>query len=168
MKQKKTISIIVAILAICVAVVLSFGNETECCLCDAHTSSVPHLIDLQTGDILSLSADGPSTIPDSEGQTDVATFSFIRFHTVTGTKQTAPNVIELKIPADDTVNTPALCNKCRELLPQRYEGRYVLADLNSGILCPIIAGNNVSISGCQGIMKGDKLSVSVFILSSSN
>ena len=53
MKQwKKSICIVAAVLAICVAAILSLGNETECCLCNAPTSSVPCLADLETGDIL--------------------------------------------------------------------------------------------------------------------
>ena len=138
MKQKKTISTIVAVLAICVAAVLLFWNQKECCHCNSPSYSVPCLIDLETGDILELRLDGPSTTPGPEGQTDVSTFSFIRFHTVTGTKQTSPNVIELNIPRDDTVNTPALCNKCRKLLPQGYDGRYALADLENNALLPIV------------------------------
>lgn len=150
MKQwKKTVGIVVAVLAIYVAVVLSFGNETECCLCNAHTSSVPHLIDLETGAILELRLDGPSTTPGPGGQTDVATFSFIRFDSVTGTKQTAPSMIELKIPVDDTVNTPALCNKCRKLLPQGHVDRYVLADMHIGALYPVAAELDLSICGYQ-------------------
>ncbi len=150
MKQwKKTVCIVIAMIAICVAVVFSFRKETECCLCNAPTSSVRCLIDLETGAILELSLDGPSTTPGPGGQTDVATFSFIRFGSVTGTKQTAPNVIELKIPADDTVNTPALCNKCRKLVPGGYVNRYLLADLNNGVLYPVTAKLDLSICGYQ-------------------
>ena len=144
-KQKIAIYIATAVLVICVAAVLLLGSCKECCLCNAHTSSVPHLIDLQTGDMLSLTVDGPTSGP--KGLTDVSTFSFIRFHTVTGTKQTSPHVIELKIPADDTVNTPALCNKCRKLLPQGYDGRYVIADMDSNSLLSIIAEGEFSFSG---------------------
>ena len=146
-KRKIAIYIATAVLVICVAAILLLGSRKECCLCNAHTSSVPHLIDLQTGDMLSLTVDGPTSGP--EGLTDVSTFSFIRFHTVTGTKQTAPNVIELKIPADDTVNTPALCNKCRKLLPQGYDGRYVIADLENGQLFPVPDATESNILGYQ-------------------
>ena len=148
-KRKIAIYIATALLVICVAPVLLLGSRKECCLCNTHTSSAPHLIDLQTGDILSLTADGPSTIPGSEGQTDVSTFSFIRFHTVTGSKQTSPNGIELKIPADDTVNTPELCNKCRKLLPKGHMDRYVLVDMRSGVLYPVAAELDLSICGYQ-------------------
>jgi hypothetical protein len=138
MKQwKKTVGIVVAVLAIYVAAAFLFGNEKECCLCNSPSYSTPCLVDLETGDILQLPLDGPTT-SGPEGQTDVSTFSFIRFHTVTGTKQTSPNVIELKIPTDDTVNTPALCSKCRKLLPQGYDGRYALADLENNALLPIV------------------------------
>lgn len=139
MKQrKKTIYIVAAILAICVAAILSLGNETECCLCNAPTSSAPCLVDLETGDILELRLDGPSTTPGPGGQTDVATFSFIRFDSVTGTKQTAPSMIELKIPIDGAPSRPSLCRQCRQFLPQGYNGRYVLADLENNALLPIV------------------------------
>lgn len=148
MKQrKKTIYIVAAILAICVAAILSLGNETECCLCNAPTSSAPCLVDLETGDILELRLDGPSTTPSSEEQTDVSTFSFIRFHTVTGTKQTAPNVITLKIPTADKSQTPALCRNCRQLLPQGYDGRCALADVGGGVLFPLTVGAELTIHG---------------------
>ena len=137
-QRKRIIFIVVAVLAIYVAVVLSFGNETECCLCNAHTSSVPHLIDLETGASLELRLDGPSTTPGPGGQTDVATFSFIRFDSVTGTKQTAPSMIELKIPIDGAPSRPSLCRQCRQFLPQGYNGRYVLADLENNALLPIV------------------------------
>ena len=149
MKRKKTISIIVGVLAICVAAVLLFGNETDCCLCNAPTSSVPCLIDLETGDILELSIDGPSTTPGPEGQTDGATFSFIRFGPVTGTKQTAPNIIELKIPLGGALQRPSLCRQCRRLLPRGYTSRYVLADVGGEVLFPIMVGAELNLHGLQ-------------------
>ena len=150
MKQwKKSICIVAAVLAICVAAILSLGNETECCLCNAPTSSVPCLIDLETGDILELSLDGPSTTSGPDGVSYVSTFSFIRFHTVTGTKQTAPNMIELKIPSGGALQHPSLCRQCRQLLPQGYTGRYVLADVEGGVLFPITANTEITICDYQ-------------------
>ena len=148
MKQwKKSICIVAAVLAICVAAVLLFGNRKECCLCNTPASSVPCLIDLETGDILELRLDGPSTTSGPEGQNDVSTFSFIRFHSVTGTKQTAPYMIELKIPTADKSQTPALCRNCRQLLPKGYEGRYVLTDLEHRVWIPLTAKTAVTICG---------------------
>lgn len=150
MKQrKKTFYIVAAILAICVAAILSLGNETECCLCNAPTFSAPCLVDLETGDILELRLDGPSTTPGPGGQTDVATFSFIRFDSVTGTKQTAPSMIELKIPIDGAPSRPSLCRQCRQFLPQGYNGRYVLADVEGGVLFPITANTEITICDYQ-------------------
>ena len=138
MKRWQKILSLVLIIVVAVAAFLGFSMvQKECCLCNSPSYSTPCLVDLETGDILQLPLDGPTT-SGPEGQTDVSTFSFIRFHTVTGTKQTSPNVIELKIPADDTVNTPALCSKCRKLLPQGYDGRYALADLENNALLPIV------------------------------
>lgn len=148
MKQrKKTIYIVAAVLTICVAAILSFGNETECCLCNAPTSSAPCLLDLETGSILELRLDGPSTTYGPDGVSYVSTFSFIRFHTVTGTKQTAPNVIALKILTEDKFRAPALCRNCRKLLPKGYEGRYVLTDLEHRVLIPLTAKTAVTICG---------------------
>jgi hypothetical protein len=138
MKQwKKTVGIVVAVLAIYVAAAFLFGNEKECCLCNSPSYSAPCLVDLETGDILQLPLDGPTT-SGPEGQTDVSTFSFIRFHTVIGIKQTAPNMIELKIPSGGALQRPSLCRQCRQLLPQGYNGRYVLADLENNVLLPIV------------------------------
>lgn len=150
MKKRKTIIYIaVAVLALCVAAVLLFGNETECCLCNCPSYSAPCLIDLETGDILELSLDGPSATYDGNGQADVETFSFIRFGNVTGTKHTAPNVIELKIPTDGAPQCPALCRQCRRLLPRGYTSRYVLADVGGEVLFPIMVGAELNLHGLQ-------------------
>lgn len=141
MKQwKKIVCIAAAMLVICAVIVFLSGNRKECCLCNSPNYSVPCLVDLETGDILELSLDGPSATYDGNGQADVETFSFIRFGNVTGTKQNAPNVITLKIPMEDKSQAPALCRNCRQQLPQTYNGRYVLADLINQTLYPVIAG----------------------------
>ena len=146
-QQKKTIYLTAAILAICVATVLLFGNRKECCLCNAPTSSAPCLLDLETGSILELRLDGPSTTYGPEGQTDVATFSFIHFGSVTGTKQTVPSMIELKIPSGGALQRPSLCRQCRQLLPQGYTGRYVIADMGDVVLFPLTVGGELTIHG---------------------
>lgn len=149
MKQrKKTIYIVAAVLTICVAAILFFWNRKECCLCNALTSSAPCLVDLETGDILELRLDGPTT-SGPDGVSYVSTFSFIRFHTVTGTKQTAPNMIELKIPSGGALQHPSLCRQCRQLLPQGYNGRYVIADMGDGVLFPLTVGAELTIHGLQ-------------------
>ena len=141
MKQwKKTLCIAAAMLVICAAIVFLSGNRKECCLCNSPNYLAPCLVDLETGDILELNLDGPSATYDGNGQADVETFSFIRFGNVTGTKQTAPNVITLKIPTEDKSRAPALCRNCRKLLPREYDGQYVLADLISKTLSPVVAG----------------------------
>lgn len=150
MKQwKKTVCIAAAVLVICAAIVFLFGNRKECCLCNSPNYSVPCLVDLETGDILELNLDGPSATYDGNGQADVETFSFIRFGNVTGTKQTAPNVIELKIPTDGAPQCPALCRQCRRLLPRGYTSRYVLADVGGEVLFPIMVGAELNLHGLQ-------------------
>lgn len=164
MKQrKKTIYIVAAILAICVAAILSLGNETECCLCNAPTSSVPCLVDLETGDILELSLDGPSTTYGPEGLRDVETFSFIRFGSITGTKQTSPNVIALKIPMEDKSTAPALCRNCRQLLPQVYDGRYALANLTQKELFTITTEGEILVCGFSVLVEQEYTHLSVLI-----
>ncbi len=164
MKQrKKTIYIVAAILAICVAAILSLGNETECCLCNAPTSSAPCLVDLETGDILELRLDGPSTTYGPEGLPDVETFSFIRFGSITGTKQTSPNVIALKIPMEDKSTAPALCRNCRQLLPQVYDGRYALANLTQKELFTITTEGEILVCGFSVLVEQEYTHLSVLI-----
>lgn len=164
MKQrKKTIYIVAAILAICVAAILSLGNETECCLCNAPTSSAPCLVDLETGDILELRLDGPSTTYGPEGLPDVETFSFIRFGSITGTKQTSPNVIALKIPMEDKSTAPALCRNCRQLLPQVYDGRYALANLTQKELFTITTEGEILVCGFTVLVEQEYTHLSVLI-----
>lgn len=154
MKKRKTIIYIaVAVLALCVAAILLFGNDTECCLCNAPTSSALCLVDLETGDILELCLDGPSATYDGNGQSDVETFSFIRFGNITGTKQTAPDIIELKIPVDGALQCPSLCRQCRQLLPQGYTDRYVLADVSGCVLFPLVVGEELAIYTLQITVK---------------
>ena len=152
MKQwKKIVCIAAAMLVICAAIVFLSGNRKECCLCNNPNYSVPCLVDLETGDILELNLDGPSATYEGKGQADVETFSFIRFGNVIGTKQTAPGIIELKVPTTDKSTSPALCSKCRKLLPRGYDVRYVLADLGNRTLFPFIAGEIV-IPDCTATM----------------
>lgn len=164
MKQwKKTVGIVVAVLAIYVAAILSLGNETECCLCNAPTSSAPCLVDLETGDILELRLDGPSTTYGPEGLPDVETFSFIRFGSITGTKQTSPNVIALKIPMEDKSTAPALCRNCRQLLPQVYDGRYALANLTQKELFTITTEGEILVCGFTVLVEQEYTHLSVLI-----
>ena len=165
MKQwKKTLCIAAAMLVICAAIVFLSGNRKECCLCNSPNYSVPCLVDLETGDILELNLDGPSATYDGNGQADVETFSFIRFGNVTGTKQTAPNVITLKIPTEDKSRAPALCRNCRKLLAQEYDGRYVLADLSEKVLFRIATGIENTICGYLVILTQEKAYVSIYII----
>ena len=150
MKQwKKIVCIAVAMLVICAAIVFLSGNRKECCLCNNPNYSAPCLVDLETGDILELNLDGPSTTPGLEGETDVSTFSFIRFGSVVGTKQTSPNVITLKIPAEDKSRAPALCRNCRKLLPRGYDGRYAIADVDNRELFPMFVEAKIIIGSYQ-------------------
>ena len=151
MKQwKKTVCIAVAVLSICVAAVFLLGNIQECCLCSGPSYSAPCLVDLETGDILELSLDGSSATYGGNGQSDVETFSFIRFGNITGTKQTLPGVIELEIPVEATVSRPMLCRNCKKLFSQGYDGQYVLAywgDFEINIVFPSNVEDNIKIPG---------------------
>lgn len=150
MKQwKKIAGIVVGMIVVCVVSILLFGNQKECCLCNNPRYSALCLIDLETGDVLELSLDDPTTSHSTSLPSYAETFSFIRFGNITGMKQTAPNVIELKVPAEDKTKTTALCRHCRKLLQRGYEGRYVVADMESNALFPIIPETELVICGCQ-------------------
>ena len=146
-----TVAVLVAVIVLAVGV-LVFPPARSCSLCKAASYDSPCFIDLKTGDVLELSLDGPSetgAVGNTSVQSTVETFSFIRFGRITGTKQTAPSVIKLKIPSADKVNAPALCRRCRKMLQQGYDGRYVLADMNGKILIPFIASTEVAIEGYE-------------------
>lgn len=150
MKHWKKIAVIfIGMVTVSAVAVLLFGNQKECCLCNSPSHSTLCLIDLETGDVLELSLDGPTTSHGTGAPSYAETFSLIRFGSITGTKQTSPNVIELKVPTKDIVKTPALCSNCRKLLQQKYRGRYVLADVNNKALFPITAGTEITLQGCQ-------------------
>lgn len=145
------VAVLVAVIVLAVGV-LVFPPARSCGLCQAASYAAPCLIDLKTGDALELSLDGPSesgAIGKTRAQSTVETFSFIRFGSITGTKQTAPSVIELKVPSADKVHAPALCSKCRKMLQQGYDGRYALADMNSKVLFPFIANAETTIEGYE-------------------
>lgn len=145
------VAVIAAIIAI-VAGLLVFSPANSCGLCRAAFYDTPCLIDLKTGDVLELSLDGPSEtgfVGNTAAQSTVETFSFIRFGGITGAKQTAPGVIDLKVPTTDEVYVPALCSKCRGMLQQGYDGRYALADMASKVLIPFIASTETTIEGYE-------------------
>ena len=168
MKQwKKIVCIAAAMLVICAVIVFLSGNRKECCLCNSPNYSVPCLVDLETGDILELNMDGPSATYDGKGQADVETFSFIRFGNVTGTKQTAPNVITLKMSMEDKSRAPGLCRNCRQLLPQGYDRRYVFADSKNKTLFLIAAGE-IAIYGHKITMMKSETSITIIISATHN
>ena len=153
MKTRILLAVVVLAAVIVMAVsMLFFSPASSCSLCKAASYDSPCFIDLKTRDVLELSLDGPSetgAVGNTRVQSTVETFSFIRFGSITGTKQTAPTVIELRIPTADKVNAPALCRRCRKMLQQGYNGRYVLADMNGKILIPFIASAEVAIEGYE-------------------
>ena len=124
---KKAVSIAVVVLIAWTAAILLFGSKKSCALCTSPSFPAPCLIDLVTGDILELNLDGPTTSYSTSSLSYAETISFIRFGSVSGTKQTAPN--------------------CRKLLQQGYEGRYVLADTDNKKLFPISANTKLTICG---------------------
>lgn len=149
---KKAVSIAVVVLIAWTAAILLFGSKKSCALCTSPSFPAPCLIDLVTGDILDLNLDGPTTSYSTSSPSYAETISFIRFGSVSGIKETAPNVIELKIPLEDKVKSPALCSNCRKLLQQGYEGRYVLADTDNKKLFPISANTKFTICGYMIVM----------------
>lgn len=89
-------------------------------------------------------------------QPEVDTFSFVHLGNVTGTKLTGNRTIEIKVPTADQTNDPALCKKCRKMMQEGYNGRYVLADLydpEQKVLFTIEDGNASVFRGCISTSK---------------
>ena len=166
MKQWKWFGYItVAVLAICAVAILLVGKQT-CCLCNSPNYSAPCLVDLETGDILELRLVGPSTSNSTGSAIPAETFSFIRFGSVTGSRQT-PDQIELKIPTEEKIKSPALCNKCRKLLPRGYDGRYAMANLENRGVFLINAGHNITVCGYEIQIMQEETLLSILIVDSS-
>lgn len=156
MKQRKRIAgVAVVVGVVCLAAFFLFSSQEECFLCNCPAYSAPCLVDLETGNILELSMPGVADTPGAES--NVETFSLIRFGSVTGTRQTAPDVIELKIPVENKLEVSALCAECRKLLQKDYVGRYVLADLSAPEnkeLIPLVNDAELSLKHYQLSMRG--------------
>lgn len=152
MKRMKTTILVIVVLAICIATFLTIRNSQECCLC-SNVGRFLCLFDLKTGEFLELNFDGPTDTYVSDPnatESNVDTFSFIRFGNITGIKQTLPGVIELDVPADAIAVRPALCRNCKKLVPPEYEGQYILAYLGNGdstIVFPTNSEETLSIPG---------------------
>ena len=148
----KTTILTITILAICVVVFLGIRNSRECCLCSNKGRSLC-LFDLKTGEFMALNFDGPTdtyvSIPNA-AESNVDTFSLIRFGNVSGNKQTLPGVIELEVPAETVAGRLALCYTCKKLLPQEYESQYALAylgDNDINVIFPPNTENKINIPG---------------------
>ena len=133
--MKRSITIIGIVLTVVLVLTLTTilgSTDGACCLCNAPRYHAPCLVDLETGELIELGLYAPHAAISgelAEEQPEVDTFSFVRLGDLIGTKQTGAHVIEIEIPLEDTVQTPALCEACQKRLPNHYEGRYVLADL---------------------------------------
>ena len=144
------------IIALVAMVGCDVQEEKRCCLCNSTVHTTLCMVDLETGDMLEL--DMPSVSDAYGGESNVETFSIIRFGEVVGTKQTAPDVIELCVPALECVKNMALCGQCRKLLSEDYCSRYILADLrNPGSPKVILVENDVDLTvyGYQIAMEQD-------------
>ena len=155
MKSRQKISYLALILCvICLVTLLIIHSRQECCLCTATAHSLC-LVDLESGKILDLTLDGPTDTYVNgfeAAPSNVDTISLIHFGSVTGSRCTSPACIELKIPDAGTANTPALCQSCKKLLPQRYTGRYILVDfscIDYTHLFPVAGDTELSVSGYQ-------------------
>ena len=142
----------VLIIVVAAAAFLGFSQvQKECCLCSSFRYHAPCLIDLETGEIRELDLYFPheslvAELADPQ-QEKRGIFSFVSIGNVSGTKQTAPERIDLHIPEDSTF-FPALCSDCRKQLPFGYTSRYVFADLygmEEKILIPIEADTAFSL-----------------------
>ena len=147
---QKILSVVLA-LVVMVGVVMAFAqSQKECCLCSSFRYHAPCLIDLEKGEIRELDLYFPHETLVAEladPQPERGIFSFISIGNVSGTKQTAPERVDLHIPNDKTYS-PALCRDCRKQLPFGYTNRYVFADLygmDEKILIPIEADMTFSL-----------------------
>ena len=147
---QKILSVVLAIVVI-VGVVMAFAqSQKECCLCSSFRYHAVCLIDLEKGEVRELDLYFPheSLVAElADPQPERGIFSFVSIGNVSGTKQTAPERIDLHIPEDSTF-FPALCSDCRKQLPFGYTSRYVFADLygmEEKILIPIEADTAFSL-----------------------
>ena len=145
--------ILSAVLVLIVIVWAAMGFplvEKECCICSSFRYHALCLIDLGTGEVRELDLYFPHETLVAEladPQPERGTFSFVSIGNVSGTKQTAPERVDLHIPEDRTF-FPALCRDCRKQLPSGYTSRYVFADLygmDEKILIPIEADTAFSL-----------------------
>lgn len=141
----------VLIIVVAAAAVLGVSlAQKECCLCSSFRYHAPCLIDLETGKLIELDLYFPheSLVAElADPQPEMGTFSFVSIGNVSGTKQTAPERIDLHIP-DESTFFPALCRDCKKQLPSGYDSRYVFADLygmEDKILIPIEADTAFSL-----------------------
>lgn len=142
MKRWQKILSLVSVFVVVVAALLFFAWKPQCCLCSSFRYHALCLIDLDTGEIRELDLYFPHETLVAEladPQPERGVFSFVSIGNVSGTKQTAPERVDLHIPNDKTYS-PALCRDCRKQLPFGYTNRYAFADLygmDEKILIPI-------------------------------
>ena len=143
MWQKKVSLILAVAIVVSAALIISQGQRV-CCVCSSFRYHAPCLIDLETGEIKELDLYFPheTLVAElSDPQPERGTFSFVSIGNISGTKQTAPERVDLHIPDDKTFFS-TLCRDCRKQLPSGYTSRYVFADLygmEEKILIPIEA-----------------------------
>ena len=162
--------ILIALIIVASVIVLSlYPSKQDCCLCDSFRYHAPCLIDLETGDILELALYDPHAIKTAElaeNQTQVDTFSFIKFGDIAGTKLTGNRTIEIKVPTSDDARSVVLCKSCRKRLPNDYSGRYILADLYAAEykeLIPIVDSVETQLR-CYTILMEENLEKEIIVV----
>ena len=161
---QKILSLVLVIVIVVATTLVFFLGQKECCLCSSFRYHAPCLIALETGKMIELDLYFPHETLVAElaaPQPERSVFSFISIGNVSGTKQTAPERIDLHIP-DESTFFPALCSDCKKQLPSGYKNRYIFADLygmEEKFLIPIAENTAVSlrcydISMEEGIAKG--------------
>ena len=149
-RWKKILSGVLFIVGASVAILGFSLVQKDCCLCSSFRYHAVCLIDLEKGEVRELDLYFPHETLVAEladPQPERGVFSFVSIGNVSGTKQTAPERIDLHIPEDSTL-FPALCRDCRKQLPFGYTSRYVFADLygmEDKILIPIEADTAFSL-----------------------
>lgn len=152
MKMWQKILSVTLVLSLTAALIGCVAQEQkDCCLCNTFRYHAPCLIDLETGEMIELDLYFPhetKVAELAEEQPEMSTFSLIHLGNVSGYKLTDTKIVEIEVPTADTTNNPALCENCRKLLQNGYNGRYVLADLydmENRTLISIVDGEEVNL-----------------------
>lgn len=126
-------------------------EQRACTLCNMIPHHAPCLIDLETGEWVELGMYLPHDTLAGEladPQPYTSYFSFICIGDLVGSLTTDPPIINIDVPANETVSSPSLCKSCSQLLNKQHDGRYIIVDaydIDTIKLYPIEDGTSFSV-----------------------